>query len=314
MRIYMHRRRAAALATTTCLAVASASFAMPASQPGLSVEITPSSLSAVGRVDDRFQSYNVETVEVTGGNFWAPYPRPGDPEREAVAGPHGVEFATGAYRKREPIDLKSNRRLRMLSKALGPAYMRVSGSWANSIYFQDDDKPAASKAPPGYQGILTRAQWAGAVDFAKAVDAKILTSFATSRGARDANGVWNPDQARRLLAYTHAIGGRIDAVELTNEPNVGRPLYSPENFARDQALLRTVVTTQSPHTKIVGPGSTGEAGFKLFAAPPKEISTAILLSGSPQPKFDAFSYHFYGAVSQRCICGRPPPDNRFSRL
>jgi hypothetical protein len=51
---------------------------------------------------------------------------------------------------------------------------------------------------------------------------------------------------------------------------------------------------------LVGPGSTGEAGFKLFAAPPKEISTVLLLSGQPQPRFDAFSYHFYGAVSQRC--------------
>jgi len=275
--------------------------AMAAGSPdGPGFSVSPATLAAVGRVDERFQSYNIESVEVTGGNFWAPYLKAGQPPPQPVAGPHGVEFASSAYRKREPIDLKGNARLRRLAKALGPAYVRVSGSWANSIYFQDDDQPALAKAPPGYQGILTRAQWAGLVDFAKAVDAKILTSFATSPGARDADGAWNPDGARRLFAYTHRLGGRIDAVELTNEPNVGRPPYAPGDFARDQATLRDLVKTVSPDTKVVGPGSTGEAGFKLFAAPPKEISTATLLSGDPQPRFDVFSHHFYGAVSQRC--------------
>lgn len=27
----------------------------------------------IGTVDDRFQSYNIEMVEVTGGRFWKPY-------------------------------------------------------------------------------------------------------------------------------------------------------------------------------------------------------------------------------------------------
>jgi heparanase 1 len=290
-----------AIAAVWAASLIAATPAMATESPdGARLGVSPATFAAVGRVNQRFQSYNVESVEVTGGNFWAPYLKAGEPPPQPVAGPHGVEFASGAYRKREPIDLKGNARLRRLAKALGPAYVRVSGSWANSIYFQDDDQPALAKAPPGYQGVLTRAQWAGLVDFAKAVDAKILTSFATSQGARDADGRWNPDGARRLFAYTHKLGGRIDAVELTNEPNVGRPPYNPVNFARDQAALRDLVKTVSPDTTIVGPGSTGEAGFKLFAAPPKEISTATLLSGDPQPRFDVFSYHFYGAVSQRC--------------
>lgn len=213
--------------------------------------------------------------------------------------PLGAEFATDAYLKRDPIDLKGNQRLRMLTEALGPAFMRVSGSWANSIFFQDSDEPAIDP-PEGYQGVLTREQWARVVDFAKAVDAKILTSFATSEGARDADGAWNPEQARRLLAYTHTLGGSIDAVELTNEPNVRNPPYAADDFAHDQALLRRLVEEVSPDTLIVGPGSTGEAGFKLFANPPEIMSTARLLSGTPAPEFDMFSYHFYGAVSQRC--------------
>ncbi|GGC14342.1 hypothetical protein GCM10011494_36470 [Novosphingobium endophyticum] len=251
-------------------------------------------------MDERYQSYNVESVEVTGGNFWAPYPKPGEAPRAAAAGPHGVEFATDAYQKREPLDLRSNRRLRMLTKALGPAYMRVSGSWANSIYFQDDDR-VAMPPPQGFQGVMTRAQWAGVVDFAEEVDAKILTSFATSAGAKNPDGSWNPEGARRLFDYTGKLGGKIDAVELTNEPNVARPGYAPDVFARDIATLRRLVEDVSPTTQIVGPGSTGEAGFKLFPVPtPEQASTVRLLSGTPTPRFDVFSHHFYGAVSQRC--------------
>ena len=35
--------------------------------------IDPARFPRVGVVDDRFQSYNVEMVEVTGGRFWKPY-------------------------------------------------------------------------------------------------------------------------------------------------------------------------------------------------------------------------------------------------
>lgn len=268
------------------------------SQAQANANLSVSSLPPTGRVDERFQAYNVESVEVTGGNFWAPYPKPGARVRAGDVGPHGVEFATGDYRKREPIDLK-NRRLIALTKALGPSYMRVSGSWANSIFFQDDDKPAGPP-PPGFQGVLTRAQWAGLIEFGKAVDAKILTSFAISPGAKNSDGSWNPDGARRLFAFTNKLGGRIDAVELANEPNVARPSYSADLYARDTATLRALIEEVSPGTKLVGPGVTGEAGFKLFTVPPAEASTARLLSGTPQPKFDVFSHHFYGAVSERC--------------
>ncbi len=287
----------AAAALGAVIMSACATVSDPEGSPGA---IAVGELPKVGRVDERFQSYNVEMVEVTGGNFWAPYPDPGEERQEYDTGPHGAEFATDAYLKREPVDLKGNERLRMLTEALGPAYMRVSGSWANSIYFQNNDKPGM-EAPEGYQGVLTREQWAGVVDFAEAVDARILTSFATSEGARDADGAWNPEQARQLFDYTQSLGGRIDAVELTNEPNVRQPTYKPEDFARDQAILHRLVGEVSPDTLMVGPGSTGEAGFKLFPdTPPQEASTAHLLSGTPEPEFDVFSYHFYGAVSQRC--------------
>src|SRR4030088_714389 len=35
--------------------------------------IEPANLPRIGTVDERFQSYNIEMVEVTGGRFWRPY-------------------------------------------------------------------------------------------------------------------------------------------------------------------------------------------------------------------------------------------------
>jgi len=113
----------------------------------------------------------------------------------------------GLYEYRPPIDL-TNARLRTLAAALAPAYVRVSGTWANNTYFAETDPPPPAP-PPGFNGVLTSKQWRGVVDFANAVDAQIVTSFAISMGTRDKTGVWSPEQARRFVAYTRSLGGRI---------------------------------------------------------------------------------------------------------
>src|SRR2546423_10510637 len=35
--------------------------------------LDPSRLPRLGTIDERFQSYNVEMIEVTGGRFWKPF-------------------------------------------------------------------------------------------------------------------------------------------------------------------------------------------------------------------------------------------------
>ena len=115
------------------------------------------------------------------------------------------------YQYRPPIDL-ANRRLRAMARALGPAYVRISGTWANTTYFAATDPPP--KTPPeGYGGVLTRQQWLGAIDFSRAVDAPIVTSMPLGTGTRAADGMWRPDQARRWLAFTKAHGGTVAAAE-----------------------------------------------------------------------------------------------------
>ena len=270
--------------------------------------ITPVSMPRIGTVDERFQSFNVEMVEVTGGRFWKPYGKPLDPNLKAPPSaqqpglnqPAGTDL--GMFQYRPPIDL-TNPRLRKLAAALGPAYMRVSGTWANHTYFQNSDDAAPSIAPKGFNGVLTRPEWKGVVDFSHAVNAQIVTSFATSAGPRDAAGVWTPEQARQFLAYTESIGGSIAAAEYMNEPTIaamgGAPRgYDAAAYARDLAVFRPFIKQAAPDMVMLGPGSTGEGG--PFLLPGVGLLKSEDLLKATGPVFDVFSYHFYGAVSKRC--------------
>jgi heparanase 1 len=267
--------------------------------------VVPSALPRIGTVDERFQSYNIEMVEVTGGEFWKPYrSKPGTtlatPQRSEPATP-GKKVAN-LFQYRPPIDL-ANARLRQLASALAPAYVRVSGTWANSTYFADSNNAPAA-APAGFNGVLTRPQWRGVIDFSLAVNAKIVTSFAISAGTRDAAGVWTSEQARRLLDYTRSIGGRVTAAEFMNEPDLaaigGAPEgYDAEAYGRDFRIFHAFVKQAAPDLLILGPGTVGES------------STAADLLAATAPGLDVISYHHYGAVSQRCA-GRSGPEAALS--
>src|SRR5580698_441507 len=145
----------------------------------------PSTMQKLGTVDPRFQSYNIEMVEVIGGRFWKPYgsntseSKAQEPAPQTGFTPAGID--PNLYRYRSPIDL-SNPRLRKLAAALSPAYMRVSGTWANSAYFQDSENAPPANAPSGFSGVLTREEWKGVVEFSHAVNAEIVTSVATGPG------------------------------------------------------------------------------------------------------------------------------------
>jgi heparanase 1 len=300
------RTRALAFAALalSCLAIAAARAQRTAGDPGA---LSPSTMPRIGAVDERYQSYNVEMAEVIGARFWKPYSKNGTarqapPPPRPAAGELRVGMDPEMFAQRPPADL-ANARLRTLAAALGPAFVRVSGTWANSVYFHDEDAPAPA-TPPGFQGVLTRAQWKGVVDFAKAVNATLVTSFAVSAGVRDAAGAWTPDQAGRLLAYTNRVGGDIAAAELFNEPTIplaggGPPGYDAAAFARDMAVFRAFARKAAPRMLILGPGSAGE-GVALLPPSLPMIRTEDLLAAAPRPVFDVFSYHFYGAVSQRC--------------
>ena len=290
-----------------------------AQAPTLSVD--PSRLARLGTIDARFQSYNVEMIEVTGGRFWKPYGASTSTPSARGADNAGNVPAGGnpdLYAYRQPINL-SNRRLRVLAAALAPAYMRVSGTWANTTYFaENDDAPATP--PNGFRAVLSRERWKAVIDFAHAVNAEIVTSMATSPGVRDAAGQWRSDQARRLFAYTRSVGGRITAAEFMNEPTLaamgGAPKgYDAAAYGRDFKAFVAFIRASAPNTIVLGPGSIGETAASPSSRQSSSdfISTRDLLVASG-PGIDAFSYHHYGALSQRCsgIPGQTTPEAALS--
>jgi hypothetical protein len=284
------------------------------SQEAPSLTIAPAKMPRIATVDPRFASYNVEMVEVTGGRFWKPYksstqtPQASNSPSQQNPNQQVGENAS-LFEYRPPIDL-SNARLRKLAMALGPSYVRVSGSWANSTYFQDDDGAPMKEPPKGFKGVLTRAEWKAVVDFSKAVDAKIVTSVAVSPGVRDAKSAWTPDQAKALLDYTKSVGGSIAATEFMNEPTFpgpgGAPTdYDAEAFAKDIKAFEPFLRKESPQTVFLGPGGVGEGVSLMPGGGPagmrmKLLETPDLMKVTP-PVFDAFTYHFYGTVSHRCM-------------
>src|SRR5260221_4581106 len=150
------------------------------------VSLDPAKMRRIGIVNERYQSYNVEMLGVTGGKFWKPY----DPDLglRPGAGAHSGKEARPSigstlYQYQPPIYL-ANPRLRNLATALRAAYLRVSGTWANTAYFPATDE--THPAPPaGFSAILTHEWWKHDIDFVRNANSEIVTSFANGIGPRD---------------------------------------------------------------------------------------------------------------------------------
>jgi hypothetical protein len=253
--------------------------------------ILPAELPPAATIDERFQSFNIEMVEVTGGPFWKPYPAAKPHETSRSAAPETGDL----FANRAPIDLTSPL-LRKLASALSPAYLRVSGTAANSTFFAGSDS-TPPQAPAGYKGTLTSRRWRDVIDFSHAIDAPIVTSFAISPGTRDAKGIWTPEQARQIISATRAAGGRIAAAEFMNEPDLpgigGAPAgYGADAFAADFAAFHAFMKQIAGDVMILGPGTMGRSS---------EATDLFLATAS---RADAISYHYYGALSERCAGGQ----------
>ena len=275
------------------------------------VKLTLGSLPMLREVDERLMSYNVEMAEITGGTFWKEY-TPGQ-----IAGTEPFRPIENLMRDMPklmqvfpPIDLY-NVKLRALTRALGPAWVRVSGTWATKTYYDFD---GTGVTPEGYQNRLTREQWIGVLDFCKAVGAKLLISVANCNGLHKAEEPWNPSEAEKIFRLSEEYGVPIDAAEFMNEPNMLGPSggpdgYTAEQYARDQDAFFAWVRKTYPRCLCVGPCNTGNTGMgpKGDDAPVgrgmadlmgKIASCEDLMAGTTE-KLDVYSYHYYNGCSER---------------
>ena len=277
------------------------------------VKLDPEALRELHVGNERLVSYNVEMAEVTGGTFWKAY----TPAQIAGTEPFVLKggflgnatASTDLMQYYDPIDL-SDKKLRKLAKEIGPAWVRVSGTWSTKTYY-DFDGHTNGVIPEGYNAILTREQWLGVLDFCKDIGAKLLISVADCEGLHHADEPWNPSQAEQIFALSKEYGKAIDAAEFVNEPNLlamsGCPKgYTAEQYVRDQDIFIRWLHENYPDCSFVGPCSTEgvlkKHGEKAQGGGVGDIlpqcSTDDLMKGA-QEKLDVYSYHYYNGVSER---------------
>ena len=274
------------------------------------VTLDPGKLTALREMDERLVSYNVEMTEVTGGTFWKAYTEAqvdGTEEFPVIKDWTNMGNLQQWY---NPIDT-TNPRLIKLAKELGPAWVRVSGTWANKTYYDFDGK-CNGKAPEGFQNVLTKEQWLNLLDFVKAIGGKLLVSIANCPGIHTADEPMPFEQADLLLRTSKEYGVPISAAEFTNEPNLialsGLPQgYTAADHARDHDLFGAWLKENYPECLFVGPCTVGDIdmfGVGLdgagggMAAGFQMVTTEDLL-GDYNSKMDVFSYHYYNGVSER---------------
>ncbi len=278
------------------------------------IELTPNHLKALRSVDERLMSFNIEMTEITGGTFWKAY------TPEQIAGTEEFkcsgdlsDFTAMADLMQyfPPIDLY-NKKLRYLTHQLGPAWIRVSGSWATKTYY-DFDNVTKGKAPEGYASVLTKDQWIGVLDFVKAVQGKLLVSVSNCSGDHPNGGPLDLAQTKKLFDFSHRYGVDIAAAEFMNEPNMlefsGAPSgYTATDYARDQDIFNSWVRENYPQCLLIGPCTTGDPtitasqgkGFGAgIASLMKNCATTEELLADTNVKLDVFSYHYYNGVSER---------------
>ena len=274
------------------------------------VKLVGRGLEALRQMDERLVSYNVEMTEVTGGTFWKAYTEAQVDGTEEFPPIQNWADMGNLQQWYDPINT-TNPRLIKLAKDLGPAWVRVSGTWANKTYY-DFDGHCDGKVPEGFQNLLTKQQWLNLLDFVKAVGAKLLVSIANCPGIHAADEPMPFEQADLLFRTSKEYGVPISAAEFTNEPNLiavsGLPKgYTAADHARDHDLFGAWLRENYPECLFVGPCTVGDidmfgtgmdkAGGGL-AAGFEMVSTEQLL-GDYKSKMDVFSYHYYNGVSER---------------
>ena len=273
---------------------------------GQNVKIQLENLKKLRDVDPRMVSYNVEMTEVTGGTFWSAYTDAQvDGEEEFIA-PDPRDMGN-LHQWYDPIDT-TNPRLLKLAKELGSAWVRVSGTWANKTYYDFADEYPAGTSPEGYQNVLKKQQWINLLEFVKAVDGKLLLSFANCEGNHHADEPWDTAQAKMIMDFSRDYGVPVEAVEFTNEPNIisytGLPEgYTVENFGRDHDIMTRFIRENYPGVLIVGPCCVGEVPIGPTAEASggdmyKMVSTDDMME-FVEEKLDVVSYHYYNGVSER---------------
>ncbi len=289
------------------------------------VKLNPQKLKALHEQNPLLMSYNVEFAEVTGGTFWKAY-TPGqiagteefyvEPSSEGIAAMY--KDLMQVY---PPINLY-NEKLRKLTKDLGAAWCRISGTWATKTYYDFDGEYPGDQVPEGYLNKLTKEQWIGVLDFCRDCGLKLKISMANCPGLHSTEEPWPTTEAEKIFKFSKEYGVPILAAEFANEPNMmedtGFPKgYKAEHYRRDSDIFSAWLKENHPECLLVGPSDVGGMGAALGMGEENQdqgvggveqlikenVTVDALLAGCIP--MDVYSYHYYNGVSDRLASVMP---------
>ncbi len=252
-------------------------------------------VNAIGErqiLQPEFLSFTIDTSLVIGGHWWG----------ESRNMDNGVASdVTGR------LDLGTDRLVR-LAKTLSPAMLRIGGTEADRLFYKTEKKTTIeqcyasenSQNPHPYEYILKKGLWKKIHTFTASVGMSLLFTISAGLANRDKYGVWQEDNAAKLIAWSKKKKLRVGAWEFGNEVNGFPFIYgwkfrvSSAQYARDFARFGNLVRTLTPGSKIVGPASSvwPKIGEPNPIIPKLCKSTAAVF-------LDVLSWHWYPQQSCR---------------
>ena len=241
-------------------------------------------LAPIACVDERYLSFSIDISVLAGGFWWE--------------GSAKTQQGLGAVRV--PAFNLANTKLDVLTRALGPAYLRVGGSEADKIHYF-----AAPTADP--QGlVLTQAMWDGLHAFVQRNGLKLSFTFKYGAFKRHQHGAWQFDGLRELLSYSKQQGYTVDVCELGNELNAYWAFHGLASqpravkLASDYATFSRAIKQAFPHAKVIGPGSAFWPRLGETIRPFSNISPKFLAASRKLgTRLDIVDWHYYPFQSHR---------------
>ncbi len=247
---------------------------------------------------DNFLSFTIDVSLIIGGHWWGTS--------------KGTRNGLSRH-KTSPLSL-DNPLLRMYTRLLGPAFLRVGGTEADRIRYgfyrempnsgasqsSASSAFAASSITPEHIFTLKKKLWKQLADYCQSTKLRLLFTVAAGPEARDPKGNWLSHDTERLLRYTARKKIPVAAWELGNEVNAYPFLWGLKNrvsarqYARDFEKFAALCQQWTPQALRVGPAS---AIWPLIGEPHPLIPE--FCRSSAAKAVDALSFHFYPQQSRR---------------
>ncbi|KAL8578277.1 hypothetical protein ACOMHN_005668 [Nucella lapillus] len=187
--------------------------------------------------------------------------------------PHfvGITIDAGQIRLNwSTLDFTSEK-VQNMARALSPSYFRLGGTYADTMTYdlgnsKDGrlDKSYGTSDVPAFN--LTASQWNAVHNFSTTVGWDFIMDLNALK--RNADGSWNPSNARKLLKYSVDRNFTIAGFELGNEYDVYKQTFnvtvSPPQMAQDVASLKELLSEFPAYSTsfIIGPETaTGVESF-----------------------------------------------------